>query len=61
MAKRKRKKETLDERLSKIKPDFFFGRKKVEWEEVKNKTIDEIQNSPDFRGNLPKVWQENMK
>ena len=61
MAKKKRKKETIDEKLSKIKPDFYFRGKRVEWKEIKNKTIDEIQSSPDYTGNFPPLWQENMK
>lgn len=57
-------KETIkerDKRLNEMKPDLFFRGKRVSWDEIKNKSLIEIMVSPDYEGNLPKIWQENMK
>ena len=57
-------KETIkerDKRLNEMKPDLFFRGKRVSWDEIKNKSLIEIMISPDYEGNLPRIWQENMK
>ncbi|MBT9175230.1 MAG: hypothetical protein DDT22_00904 [candidate division WS2 bacterium] len=61
MLKKREKEKTLDEKLDKIKPELFYKGKKVGWKDIKEKTIEEIQSSPDFEGELPRLWQENMK
>ena len=53
--------EKLDERLSKIDHNFRIGGKKAKWSDIKKMSLVELRMRPDVEGNIPSIWQKNMK